>query len=873
MLKLHNIVKNYDSGENTVHALKGVSIHFRPSEFVCILGHSGCGKTTLLNIIGGLDQYTSGDLVIRGKSTREFKSRDWDTYRNHSCGFVFQSYNLIPHQTVLANVELALTLSGVGKAERRRRAIEALEKVGLGSQLKKKPNQLSGGQMQRVAIARALVNDPEILLADEPTGALDTETSQQIMELLKEVAADRLVVMVTHNPELADQYATRIVRLQDGLIVADSNPYDGKLAVAADSDTNKGKKKHTSMSAMTAFRLSLNNLMTKKGRTMMTAFAGSIGIIGIALILSLSNGIQNYINQVERDTLSSYPVTLQSSTLDMTAMMESASTTGETQPLEEDHIYSSPVMTGMMDMMFSGNKENDLAAFKAFIDSGESGLEDLTTDIAYTYETTLNVYRTDAAGGITQVNPNQVFKTMGMTGEGMMASTMSSNYDVWEQLTGDEALWEAQLEVLAGHLPQNWNEVVLIVDENNRITDFTLYALGVLDSNELAEAIQAKAAGEDVTIDDSVKSYTYDDFLGMTFQLLPTTAYYTVENGIWVDHSTDTAYLAGALADASEISVVGIVRPAEGVSSGFSYGTIGYTRDLMLELLDQVNSSDVVAAQLAEPDTDIFTGLPFELDEMPAYTMDDVNAYIAALPQEQQTQATANLQAMVQAGMPEADIIAAFASQMTGGVSTSTYDLNLQLLGVADPDDPASILLYPKDFESKEEIEQIITDYNEGKEESQQLTYTDMVGLMMSSITTIISAISYVLIAFVGISLVVSSIMIGIITYISVLERTKEIGILRAIGASKGDITRVFNAETLIIGASAGLLGIGVTVLLCFPITSLVQNIAGINATASLPPVAGLILVLISMFLTFIAGLIPAFSAAKKDPVIALRTE
>ena len=821
MLKLHNIVKNYDSGENTVHALKGVSIHFRPSEFVCILGHSGCGKTTLLNIIGGLDQYTSGDLVIRGKSTREFKSRDWDTYRNHSCGFVFQSYNLIPHQTVLANVELALTLSGVGKAERRRRAIEALEKVGLGSQLKKKPNQLSGGQMQRVAIARALVNDPEILLADEPTGALDTETSQQIMELLKEVAADRLVVMVTHNPELADQYATRIVRLQDGLIVADSNPYDGKLAVAADSDTNKGKKKHTSMSAMTAFRLSLNNLMTKKGRTMMTAFAGSIGIIGIALILSLSNGIQNYINQVERDTLSSYPVTLQSSTLDMTAMMESASTTGETQPLEEDHIYSSPVMTGMMDMMFSGNKENDLAAFKAFIDSGESGLEDLTTDIAYTYETTLNVYRTDAAGGITQVNP----------------------------------------------------EVVLIVDENNRITDFTLYALGVLDSNELAEAIQAKAAGEDVTIDDSVKSYTYDDFLGMTFQLLPTTAYYTEENGIWVDHSTDTAYLAGALADASEISVVGIVRPAEGVSSGFSYGTIGYTRDLMLELLDQVNSSDVVAAQLAEPDTDIFTGLPFELDEMPAYTMDDVNAYIAALPQEQQTQATANLQAMVQAGMPEADIIAAFASQMTGGVSTSTYDLNLQLLGVADPDDPASILLYPKDFESKEEIEQIITDYNEGKEESQQLTYTDMVGLMMSSITTIISAISYVLIAFVGISLVVSSIMIGIITYISVLERTKEIGILRAIGASKGDITRVFNAETLIIGASAGLLGIGVTVLLCFPITSLVQNIAGINATASLPPVAGLILVLISMFLTFIAGLIPAFSAAKKDPVIALRTE
>ena len=865
MLQLKSIVKNYDAGVNTVHALKGVNISFRPSEFVAILGQSGCGKTTLLNIIGGLDRYTSGDLIIRGRSTKEYKSRDWDNYRNHSIGFVFQSYNLIPHQSVLANVELALTLSGVRRSERRRRAAEALKKVGLGDQLHKKPNQLSGGQMQRVAIARALVNDPEILLADEPTGALDSDTSVQVMEILKEVANDRLVIMVTHNPELAEKYATRTVRLLDGNIISDSDPYDADAAVPAAATV----KKRASMSGFTAFMLSLSNLLTKKGRTVMTAFAGSIGIVGIALILSISTGINDYITEVEKDTLSNYPLTLQESAMDISSMITAMDHSNETQELDENTIYSANVMSGMMDMMFSSATTNNLTAFKEYIESGESGLEALTSEIRYLYSTPLNVYKADTTDGIYQVNPSQVFSAMGMQQGGMMAS------DVWTQLTDNQALLEAQYEVLAGKLPENWNEVVLIVDSSNRVTDYTLYALGILDIDTLKEAMQQKMNGEDPEIDTTVREYAFDDFIGMTFKLMPTTDYYEEADGVWVDKSEDTLYMTAKLQNAEDLTIVGIVRPGEDAVASASTGVIGYTGKLMDRLIETVNDSAVVKAQQEAPDTDVLTGLPFaDPDAEPVqYTMQEIQAMIPTLPADKQAELTAGIMQMQQMGMPDEQIAATISKSLTGDHSASTFEDNLTVLGVSDLDAPSSINLYPIDFEAKDKIADIIAGYNDDKEEEDQITYTDYVGLMMSSITTIINAISYILIAFVGISLIVSSIMIGIITNISVLERTKEIGILRAVGASKKDISRVFNAETRIVGLAAGLVGIGLTELLIIPINILIENVAGISAKAFLNPIAALVLVLISVILTSVAGLIPARNAAHKDPVVALRSE
>ena len=868
MLKLTNIVKDYDVASNPVHALKGVSIEFRASEFVAILGQSGCGKTTLLNIIGGLDQYTSGDLIIRGKSTKNFKSKDWDTYRNHSVGFVFQSYNLIPHQSVLANVELALTLSGVKKAERRRRAIEALEKVGLGDQLHKKPNQMSGGQMQRVAIARALVNDPEILLADEPTGALDSETSVQVMELLKEISHDRLVIMVTHNPELAETYATRTVRLLDGNIIADSAPFDGAQEQAS-AAPEKGKR--ASMSALTAFSLSLSNLMTKKGRAILTAFAGSIGIIGIALILSISTGINNYIDDVERDTLSSYPLTLESQTMDMNSMMGAMNDQEQLVDPKEDAIYSSNVMSGMMDMMFSSATSNNLTAFKHFIESGNSGLEDLTSEIRYIYSTPLNIYKADTSNGVYQVNPSSVFSAMGLDNGGMMASSM----DVWSQLPGNRELLESQCEVLSGRLPNAWNEVVLIVDENNRVTDYTLYALGILDMSVLQEALQQKLLGNDVEIDTTIHEYSYSDFIGLDFKILPSTDYYQEQNGIWMDMSEDEVYLTAKLQGAEEIEIVGILRPRADSGVASAGGIIGYTGELMTHMINKVNESAIVKAQKASPNTDVLTGLPFSNEniETKIYSMAEIQAMLPTLPPEMQAQITGIIGQMQQAGMPEEDIAAYLSKNVFSGTSKSTYEQNLTILGVSDLDKPTAINLYPIDFESKDAIADIIADYNKGKAEEDQIIYTDYVGLMMSSITTIINAISYILISFVAISLVVSSIMIGIITNISVLERTKEIGILRAVGASKGDVSRVFNAETMIEGLAAGLVGIAVTELLIIPINLLINNVFELNAKAYLHPNAAFILVCISVLLTFIAGLIPAKSAARKDPVVALRSE
>ncbi len=868
MLKLTDIVKDYDVAANTVHALKGISIEFRSSEFVAILGQSGCGKTTLLNIIGGLDQYTSGDLIIQGKSTKHFKSRDWDTYRNHSVGFVFQSYNLIPHQSVLANVELALTLSGIKKSERRRRAIEALERVGLGDQLHKKPNQMSGGQMQRVAIARALVNNPDILLADEPTGALDSETSVQVMEILKEISQDRLVIMVTHNPELAETYATRTVRLLDGNIISDSNPYENDVTGAAPSK----KEKRASMSALTAFSLSLSNLMTKKGRAIMTAFAGSIGIIGIALILSISTGINNYIDGVERNTLSSYPVTLEAQTMDMGAMMSAMQAQEQVTNPKPGHIYSANVMTNMMDAMFTGSTSNDLGAFMDFIESGKTDIKNLCSDIRYSYSTPLNVYKADTSTGVYQVNPSSVFASLGMDNSNSM---MSVQMNAWGRIPDDDKLLNEQYQILEGRLPAAWNEVVLIVDEYNQITDFTLYSLGLLDISELQKVLQDKIAGKDAVVDTTIHEYAYSELLGLVFKLVPTSDYYQEQNGVWVDMSKDEVYMTSKLQNADEVKVVGILKPNPDVGSAVAYGGIGYQSGLMLHMIDAVNNSAVVKAQKENPDTDILTGLPFATEETvtTVYTMDEIVTMLPSLPEEVQFAIAGAMAQMEGAGMSEEQIALTISQQFLSATSKSTYQQNLTILGVSDLEKPALIEIFPKDFESKDKISEIIEDYNSGKSEGERITYTDYVGMMMSSITVIINAVSYILISFVAISLVVSSIMIGIITNISVLERTKEIGILRAVGASKKDVSRVFMAETVIEGLAAGLVGVGVTLLLLIPTNFLVQNVLELDATAVLPVPAAIALVIISAGLTFIAGLIPARSAAKKDPVVALRTE
>ena len=867
MLQLKNITKNYLSGDNEVQALKGIDIEFRENEFVSILGQSGCGKTTLLNIIGGLDRYTSGDLIINGKSTKEFKDKDWDTYRNYSVGFVFQSYNLIPHQTVLANVELALTISGVGKAERRKRAIEALQKVGLGDQINKKPNQMSGGQMQRVAIARALVNDPDILLADEPTGALDSKTSVQVMEILKEISKDRLIIMVTHNPELAEKYSSRIVKLLDGKIIDDSNPYKSSEEDVKKARNKKDKSGKASMKFTTAVRLSLNNLMTKKGRTFLTSFAGSIGIIGIALILSLSHGMQSYINRVEEDTLSSYPLTIQEASIDVTSMLEAMMGNGEKEEHNDNKIYSRPIVNNILETVSTKLQTNNLEEFKKYLESGDTDIKDYINAIQYEYNLNLNIYKQNDDKTYQQVNPSIVFDELGFgemmesrqSASSMMSGSMTmTQTDVWEELLDNKNLIQSQYDVLAGNWPTKYNEVVLIVDENNEVSDYTLYSLGIKDIKELNESMEKIKNKEKVEAGESV-SYSYDDLLNYKFKILLNTDYYKKSGNAWQDMSNDDEYMKNVVDNAEEITIVGIIKPNEETVSSSGAGMIGYTKELKEYVINKINETEIVKEQKENPNINVFTGIEFPENQNSSFDYsqltDEQRMYMATLSETEL-----------------AELMKNYAEN-----STATYDSNLSTLGVVDLNKPSTINIYPKDFESKDMITTRISEYNDkqtndGKEEN-VITYTDIVGVMMSSVSTIINVISYVLIAFVGISLVVSSIMIGIITYISVLERTKEIGILRSIGASKKDVSRVFNAETLIIGLVAGLIGIVVTLLLNIPINMIIKSIVGISNISKLPTVGAIILVVISVGLTMIAGLIPARFAAKRDPVEALRTE
>ena len=986
MLEIRNIVKDYETGSETVHALKGVSIAFRESELVSILGQSGCGKTTLLNIIGGLDQYTSGDLIINGQSTKQYKSAEWDIYRNHSVGFIFQSYNLIPHQSVLSNVELALTLSGVSKAERRRRAKEALEKVGLGNQLNKRPNQMSGGQMQRVAIARALVNDPDILLADEPTGALDSETSIQIMELVKEIAKDRLVIMVTHNPELAEKYSTRIVKLLDGRIVGDSDPFDPAKEPAHSevrkTEVTKGQK--TSMSFLTALSLSKNNLMTKKGRTFLTSFAGSIGIIGIALILSLSNGVQEYINSVERSTLASFPVSIQHETVDYTSLMTSMMNVRDNaeENRDPDRIYTNDISTEMMKTMLSEMQTNNLAEFKEYLESDPDGISASIEEIQYSYDSNLYIYGHSADGDIMQINPSTVMSAMmgqsmadnvsqmTNTYSSLMGSSSMSSYDAFRELLSTDML-KTEYEVLAGRLPEAYNEVVVLVTDRNELSDVTLYTLGLRNQGELEGMMSSVMAGESFDLDTGDLSFSYDDLMGMEFSMLTAPEFYQKnDDGTWTDMRSDSEFMEQAAENGLKLKVVGILKPdADSLISSTNSGGIGYTHALTEYMIDKTNSSELVKAQKENPDVDVFTGIEFpkadEEEEQPMSQSEAMEMLTGMLTEEQRTKLnegimaalTEEQQAQIQSAMmgmvsdeqinsimmgvltPErltqlqsgADVNSlltdAQKAQMSAQIAASltveqnaelsammngmvdptkmytifmqvlttdqlrqlmdmtkepettdaTYDGNLKLLGVAELSEPSSMKIYATDFESKEKITQLIEKYNDSKiaddNQADVINYTDYVGLMMSSVSDIINAISYILIAFVAISLIVSSIMIGIITYISVLERTKEIGILRAMGASKRDISNVFNAETLIVGFSAGVIGIAVTLLLNIPINIIIENITGIANVALLPWQGGVILVVISMLLTLIAGLVPAGVAAKKDPVEALRTE
>jgi len=1037
LLKLKNITKHYDTGASTVEALKGIDLEFRKSEFVSILGPSGCGKTTMLNIIGGLDRYTDGDLIINGKSTKTFKDHDWDTYRNHSIGFVFQSYNLIPHQTVLANVELALTLSGVSKSERRRRAIEALEKVGLGDQLTKRPAQMSGGQMQRVAIARALVNDPDILLADEPTGALDTTTSVQIMEILKNISKDKLIIMVTHNPELAETYSSRIIKVIDGLVTDDSNPYVSEEDKKEEKETavspkkpckcKKSKKeKGASMSFFTALSLSFNNLLTKKGRTVMTSFAGSIGIVGIALILALSNGIQLFINQVQEDTLSTYPLTIMHESQDMSAMLSAMTAVEENAEFNDPtKIYVDDSLGTMMSAM-SSTVSNNLEAFKEYLDEHEDELADYISDIQYTYDIDLQVYSSD---GKTKIGMANMLDNMGESFSGLsslMESTGSPGMNVMTEMIDNQALLDQQYELVDGHWPENANEVVLVVGRNNQISKMALYMLGVLDQSELDELMSALMT--DGTYDTTpMEPYSIDYFLGMSFYLLNTSDFYEmtdntylnadgIERPIWNDIRDDVEYVSDEeklpefiKSNGTELKISGIIRPRVDATATSISGVIGYTKELTDYILAENAESEIIAQQKADEEYNVLTGLKFERTH---YTPETIHELIAKIDDATMDQFYGYMTQMIltneefasrldvkdaesfmqifflipkeaQAGLVESMLASANAQDPIGtatlcgvlsgmmenvtvtpenlikllpimsteqlyvtvaGVATSeqmpmevkglvalageetmtgiyaymseelkhmtvteeifltllssmsaededfitleenlykfapqtdaTLDSNLKLLGNAEEPSPASINFYAKDFESKDYIESFINEYNDSVSEKDKLQYTDIIGVMMSSVSTIINVISYVLIAFVAISLVVSSIMIGIITNISVLERTKEIGILRAIGASKRDISRVFNAETFIIGLAAGILGILVTLLLCFPVNAIVQGLTGYtNIKATLPTVAAFILIGISMLLTIIAGLIPSRSAANKDPVVALRSE
>ena len=1000
MLKLCNIRKSYTMGDNVVEALRGVDLEFRKNEFVSILGPSGCGKTTTLNIIGGLDRYSDGDLIINGRSTKEYRDADWDTYRNHSVGFVFQSYNLIPHQTVLANVELALTLAGISKAERRRRAVEALEKVGLGDQLNKKPNQMSGGQMQRVAIARALINDPDILLADEPTGALDSETSVQVMALLKEVAKDRLVIMVTHNPELAEEYSTRIITLKDGLVTGDSDPYhaEDETPLLTGRKAKAGKK--TSMSFFTAFALSLNNLMTKKGRTLLTAFAGSIGIIGIALILALSTGINDYIEQVQRDTLSSYPITIEAESVDMSTLMSSmmGAQHGEGGEHGLDKVYSSTVMYDMMNSMLNAEvSTNNLKAFKEYLDNGGGGITDLGS-VHYSYDFDFDIYTEDADGTVVKSDVmalmQQAMSAMyGGDYSSFFSSSMGSMYsgmDVWQELLPGENgepvadQLNEQYDLLHGSWPQAYDEVILFVDSNNEISDLMLYALGLISTEEMNEALSSMAEGEGMTADQM--SWTYEELCRRTFKLILPSEYYQYDSasGGYVDMSATDAgmdYLYNSSDVGITLKIVGIARPNEDATSTMVTGAIGYTNALSVKAINATAEMEIVKAQMADPAVDVFSGLPFATGEEPEptdgekqtaitehlsglNTVEKALAYmdIMCQPSEEYVSATVEQQmegltresieemivnqyaaemgvdaetvrgyiaemsdedlfaqveeaaahqvregyaAAVAArlGSVSQDQLAALLDTVLAGdasalsyaglapfeawqynylydnympatLSDGNYEDNLDTLGYVDMASPSSLSIYASTFADKDTIADLIAVYNDGAAEEDRIEYTDYVALLMSSITAIISGISYLLIAFVSISLVVSSIMIGVITLISVQERTKEIGILRAVGASKRDVSRVFNAETLIVGLCAGLVGIGASLLLTLPINAILLHFTGLaGLKAVLPWQGAVILVVISAVLTIIAGLIPSRVAAKKDPVEALRTE
>ena len=1039
MLKLKNIVKEYSAGDAKVVALKGVNIEFRRNEFVSILGHSGCGKTTLLNIIGGLDQYTTGDLIIEGKSTKDFKDGDWDSYRNHSIGFVFQNYNLIPHQSVLSNVELALTLSGVSKAERRAKAKAALEKVGLGDQINKKPNQMSGGQMQRVAIARALVNNPEILLADEPTGALDTETSVQIMDLLKEISEDKLVIMVTHNPELAEEYSTRIIRLVDGNIVDDTNPYnteDVERREKSRAEKRFEKKaakvipKKPSMSFFTALSLSLNNLMTKKARTFLTSFAGSIGIIGIALILALSSGFQAYIDSIQQETLTSYPVMIEKTAMDMSSMMggmAGVSPTGEVDhPL--DKVYSNTLTSSMMESFTAEIHQNDLAAFKKYLDSGESAISQYASSIKYTYGGTMNIFSADMSEGVNQVYPSPVISMMetmmgsinmgGMAMDNSMMTSMTMMMNSWQELIDNDAMLRDQYEIVQGAWPQNYNEVVLIIDKNNEISDIAIQGLGLTSGQDMMEAFMAAQSGE--IIPPPKFELEYSDILNMTFRIVLEPDYfaYDKETKTWNDMRGDAEYVKNLVENGEEIKIVGIVRPADDSIMVTTMGAIGYTSALTRHIIDATNECEIVKQQKADPKTDVFTGIPFEKEEaaaapasapkasgvsldpqidsavkavadtaprassmalssgapkatptqmagmpdfsqFPAVSEEEIYAGIDEMysgEEAEKMKRTVELMLKPMLSISERNELVGYLDEMLagqeiegmgqisgdqaysflmmmdkqtklkmlnaimsgefGGVTppadggeqttapddkpsedkkpteqapevqpepepepepeplAKSYEEALNMLGVADLDNPQSIYIYPLDFEAKDMISEEIDKYNAAQSNTKaHIKYTDYIGLLLSSVTTIVNIISYVLIAFVAISLVVSSIMIGIITYISVLERTKEIGILRAIGASKKDISRVFNAETFIVGLVSGSFGIGSTLLLSIPINAIIYHLAGLPNVAKLPFNGAVILIAISIVLTLISGLVPAKIASRKDPVEALRSE
>ena len=850
MLELKKITKEYDVAGLKQLALNKINIKFRQNEFVSILGQSGSGKTTMLNIIGGLDKYTTGDLIINGISTKKYTDHDWDIYRNHRVGFVFQSYNLIPHQTALQNVELALTLSGIGKEERRKRAIAVLKKVGLEKQINKRPNQMSGGQMQRIAIARALVNDPDILLADEPTGALDSETSLQVMDLLKEIAKEKLVIMVTHNPELAINYSTRIVKLLDGKIIDDTNPFNGEEQIKEVKE-NKSKAK-TSMNFKTALSLSLNNLMTKKGRTLLTSFAGSIGIIGIALILSLSNGIQKYIEKTEQETLASYPLTIQKESIDMSTLLQTLTGHQETKEYNDDKIHSVNIMGDMFTTVTKEVKRNNLKDFKNYLEK-ESKIKNYTSSIEYTYNVQMNVYKSDS-NKVVQVNPTTVLDAIGMSSSGISSaySPFMSSYDVFYEMLNNEELNKKTYDVIEGRRPKKYNEVVLLVDKNNQISDYSLYSLGILDQDYLKEQFNNMVSGKDVKFTEN--TYEPKDLLNLTFKLVLNTDYYKKQNGLWLDMSNDDNYMKKVLENAEEIKVVGIIKPNdEAVTGNNTAGMIGYTHELMEHLINKTNEQEIVKEQLENPKINVFTKTEFTNNK--EFDMNNLSA-----------EQLKYLKNMSQVELAE------FMKSYSENLS-STYEQNLTKLGIASIDDPDGINIYPKDFDSKEEITSIIDKYNEDKEEQDKIKYTDIVGIMMSSVSTIVNVISSVLIAFVAISLIVSSIMIAIITYISVIERTKEIGILRAMGASKKDISRVFNAETLIEGLCAGILGIIVTILINIPANIIIKKVVNISNLSKLPVAGAIILIIISVLLTVLAGFIPAKIASKKDPVEALRTE